>query len=48
VSFTESLKRAGLEPEKDFAWRTIEGATHNETAWADRFDEILIYLYGAR
>ncbi len=46
ISFTESLKRAGLEPEKDFAWRKIDGATHNETAWADRFDEVLIYLYG--
>ena len=48
VSFTESLKRAGMKPERDFAWRKIEGGTHNETAWADRFDEILIYLYGQR
>jgi predicted alpha/beta superfamily hydrolase len=46
TNFAQSLQRAGLRPETDFAWRKIEGAGHNEAAWADRFDDVLIYLYG--
>jgi len=46
TDFARSLERAGLKPGQDFTWRKIEGATHNEAAWADRFDDVLIYLYG--
>ena len=46
TDFARSLQRAGLKPEQDFTWRKIEGAGHNEAAWAERFDEVLIYLYG--
>ena len=45
TDFARSLERAGLKREQDFTWRKVDGAMHNEAAWADRFDEMLIYLY---
>jgi predicted alpha/beta superfamily hydrolase len=46
TDLARSLERAGLKPAQDFTWRKIEGAGHNEAAWAERFDDVLIYLYG--
>ncbi len=46
AAFAAALEKSGLVPAKDFVWRPVEGAAHNEQAWADRFDEILVYLYG--
>jgi enterochelin esterase-like enzyme len=40
------LRRAGLAENKDFIYREFQGAAHNETAWAGRFDQILIFLFG--
>ena len=48
IDFARSLERAGLKREQDFTWRKVDGAMHNEAAWADRFDEMLIYLYGGQ
>ena len=40
------LKSAGLTENKDFSFHEYEGAAHNETAWAARFDQVLIFLFG--
>jgi len=40
------LRRAGLAENKDFVYREFRGAAHNETAWAARFDQVLIFLFG--
>lgn len=46
AAFAELLKNSGLTPGRDFAWKAFAGAEHNEQAWAERFDEILLFLYG--
>jgi predicted alpha/beta superfamily hydrolase len=45
-TFANALRVAGLTTDKDYAWRAYDGAAHNETAWADRFDDVLIFLFG--
>lgn len=44
-ALAEVLRASGLKPGRDYIWRPIEGADHNEQAWAERFDEVLIFLY---
>jgi hypothetical protein len=46
AALAELLAKSGLKADRDFAWRPIKGGEHNEQSWADRFDEILIFLYG--
>lgn len=41
-----TLQRRGFVPDKDFVYREYLNAPHNEQAWADRFDEVLLFLYG--
>ena len=36
-----------LSAEKDFHVAVIDGAKHNEAAWAKRFDQVLIFLFPA-
>ena len=36
-----------LAPERDFRVSVVEGARHNEQAWAQRFDQVLQFLYPA-
>ena len=40
-----TLKKAGLIEGTDFSSRTIEGAQHNEKAWADRFGNVLQFFF---
>src|SRR5205814_1009256 len=35
------LQHAGLKEGSDFAVHIVEGAQHNESAWAARFDQVL-------
>lgn len=46
-ALADALRAAGFQPDRDFALRIYEGAKHNEQAWAERFDEILLFLYGS-
>jgi predicted alpha/beta superfamily hydrolase len=39
------LKNAGLSAERDYVVRIVEGAAHNEQAWAKRFDQVLLFLF---
>ena len=41
------LKKAGLRDGKDYHFRVIEGAQHNEKAWSSRFGDVLIFLFSA-
>ena len=41
----ETMKKAGLVADRDFAVRIIEGGLHNEQAWAKRFDQVLMFLF---
>lgn len=45
--FADVLEKAGLTYRRDYQYLVVEGAAHNEAAWADRFDDALIFLYGA-
>ena len=40
------MNRAGLVDGKDCSYKEYEGAAHNERAWAGRFDEVLVFLFG--
>lgn len=40
-----ALERKGLVPGKDFVYREYAGAGHNEEAWAERFGDVLLFLY---
>ena len=42
---TAMLKVGWVEGD-DLRYEEIEGGTHNERAWANRFDRVLEYLYG--
>ena len=44
----ESLMRKGWRVEKDLKYFEAEGAKHNERAWAERFEQILEFLFPAR
>ncbi|WP_263380032.1 alpha/beta hydrolase [Granulicella paludicola] len=41
------LKLRGWRDGKDLRYLRVEGASHTEDAWADRFDETLAYLFPA-
>ena len=45
-ALTKVLKEAGMVSGKDFTSRTIEGAQHNEKAWASRFGDVLRFFFG--
>ena len=40
------LTSNGLAPDRDFRLLIVDGAKHNETAWAQRFDQVLIFFFG--
>ena len=42
------LLEQGLVPGEDFVIRVYEGADHNETAWRDRLEDPLLFLFGGR
>lgn len=44
--FAGVLERAGLVYRRDYHYLVVEGAAHQEAAWADRFDDALIFLFG--
>jgi enterochelin esterase-like enzyme len=44
----DTLVEKGWRTESDLEYREIEGAGHNETAWAARFGQVLAYLFGKR
>jgi hypothetical protein len=44
----EQLAAAGLHRGRDFKFREYPGREHNEHAWADRFDEVLTFLFKRR
>jgi predicted alpha/beta superfamily hydrolase len=39
------LKKAGLTEGKDYRFKVIEGAQHNEKAWRERFGDVLVFLF---
>jgi predicted alpha/beta superfamily hydrolase len=39
------LRRRGWRPEVDLAYRRVPDAFHSEDAWADRFDDVLRFLF---
>jgi predicted alpha/beta superfamily hydrolase len=43
---TQVLKGAGLTEGRDFVSQKVEGAQHNETAWAARFGDVLQFFFG--
>jgi enterochelin esterase-like enzyme len=45
---TDGLRMLGYREGRDFVAREIEGAEHNERAWAARLDEPLIFLFAPR
>jgi predicted alpha/beta superfamily hydrolase len=40
------LESAGLRPGEHFLYEEVAGGEHNESAWAARFDRVLLYLFG--
>lgn len=40
------FKHAGLKENRDYEYREIERGEHNEAAWAKRFPDILVFLFG--
>jgi predicted alpha/beta superfamily hydrolase len=44
-ALSDILRNAGAEKDKDFKAEIIPGATHIETAWAKRFDQVLMFLF---
>lgn len=42
------LQGAGRRPGKDFKYLEVPGGEHNEPAWAARFDQVLLFLFGKR
>jgi predicted alpha/beta superfamily hydrolase len=47
ASLAAALRKRGRVEGRDFIWRKVDGAAHNEAAWAERFGEILVFLFGA-
>lgn len=41
----DTLRKKGWKPGKDFSYFEAEGAEHNETAWAERVEPILRFLF---
>jgi predicted alpha/beta superfamily hydrolase len=44
----QALVRQGWRPGIDLAYTKVEGGTHDETAWAERFDDVLRFLFPKR
>lgn len=42
----EILKQHGYTPGKDFRYLEVDGGVHHESAWAERFDQVLLFLFG--
>jgi predicted alpha/beta superfamily hydrolase len=40
-------KLAGLRSDRDFVYKEIPGGRHNENAWSERFDQVLLFFFGA-
>lgn len=45
---TKAMTKGGLKDGVDYKYVEAEGAVHNEGAWAERFDQVLVFLYGER
>jgi predicted alpha/beta superfamily hydrolase len=43
---TRCFDAAGLLPGRDFYYQEVAGGEHGEADWADRFDRVLLYLFG--
>ncbi len=41
------LEAQGMQPERDFHYEQVTGAKHNEAAWAQRCDQMLLFLLGS-
>ncbi len=46
--FVRLLKRRGWREHVDLAYQRVEGGVHSEDAWADRFGDVLSFLFPAR
>lgn len=44
--FASILEKAGMKYGRDYRFMAAEGGVHNEAAWADRFDDALLFLFG--
>jgi predicted alpha/beta superfamily hydrolase len=42
-----TLEGGGLKSGADFRYLEVEGGEHNEAAWAVRFDQVLMFLFGS-
>jgi predicted alpha/beta superfamily hydrolase len=42
----ELWNNAGLVPGRNYYYAEVAGGEHNEDAWAERFDKVLLYLFG--
>jgi len=40
------MMRVGLREGIDYRYLEVEGAGHNEQAWSERFDQVLLFLFG--
>ncbi|PKL77755.1 MAG: esterase [Candidatus Melainabacteria bacterium HGW-Melainabacteria-1] len=47
LDFVNTLREVGYEPGENLCFSLAEGAEHNETAWAERVDEMLRYFFGS-
>lgn len=47
-AFNDKLVELGWKPGKDLAYYEIADGEHNETSWANRFGEMLMFLFPAR
>jgi predicted alpha/beta superfamily hydrolase len=47
-NFRDVLLEKGWQPERDLHYERVEGAEHNEAAWAQRVGPFLQFLYPAR
>lgn len=45
-NFKDILVKKGYQLNKDLQYLEAKDAIHNESAWADRFDKILIFFFG--
>jgi hypothetical protein len=46
--FRDVLLQKGWVPERDLHYERVEGAEHNEAAWAQRVGPFLRFLYPVR
>ena len=46
--FRDVLVGKGLQPERNLRYQLIEGAEHNEAAWARRVGAFLQFLFPVR